>query len=1399
MATNSTSCVFGECFDTFVVTSGGCEDAAFRNSVNEGYILQSAYLIFLMQAGFAMVEAACVAGKNANSILVKNTIDFLITIVSYTYIGYSFAFRSLSVFSDPDDLAFYFFHLVFAGLATTILSGPVAERISLRSFGLLCFVTAGCTYPLISGWIWRHDGWLNEEGFVDFAGGTAVHVVGGTAALVTTIFLGPRVGRFADYTPWNGSHIYEVLQRRSPDPECYVLPLGMPPLQLVTQPFWLLIGTFLLWFGWFGIIPGSTHGLSHELGYVASRVAAVTVLGACGGGLSAAVLSTFRPFKVADLSLGILAGLVSVTSDVVSAWPIHGAAGIWGAVAVGLFARSNRCGDYVKVGLLVADGSTELEEALELLGEQVYGVIAVISTTAAITAGTIILMNQCPFTRLRVSRQEELEGLDWAEHAIQNVQQARQEVLESLVHSLGQLYCEWDLSWLSPEAGRLRLHKSTSGTMESALSAFAHASRALKDSAQARKGKRMSGNLMEDGEMPVFLPLGTLRIKLEKAELKSQLKLHPGAKQDEDHSHMTIFVEVRLCRGDEEDNEAHPNFRRPRVTHAVEYGNPVWNESVEFANVGNEIANDLLIRITVIASEPTRQLSPWNRGRTSLKNYVIGDVYFRACPTYWGAEGDRVNLSRTLASGMVSSESLVKPILLSTAQRSLSALQSLQRRISFGSVLGKLGAGKKKKIIPTGKLFFRVSFCPSHHKEILKKTTTNLDEEDSRDSRTMTQELRDKHKLQRGRSKSERMVDRLKAKVQELREKGNLLSRIRSFGSKGLLDITNDSKKGSGQLDREELEAPVKKQPGSVMSPPKSALRISSKGPSAKVGSPISNLNTPNARSAPPLGDLDSIVIDKKDKAGLVEDPSVLTHPMMTSGGDGETPLPGAVRESGGVKFSGKVVEEGDADEGFNDTGRRVKRKQKLLQRKKTGPITLGKDVEDETDEDHMDIGEESPISPKAHGHVNFSGHDTDVDDNDDDTFDERHRKTARHTKLLARKATGQLKLTPAQQKALIDAGDSEAPSEFGNPDEDEEDDLPEVPQAVGRIKFDSRVKDEETDDEAHFHSRKRAAERKAKLGARRPTGQIKMTSSQQKLLTADSEPSTPGQDEPQEWWDGDADDEESAPARSQKAKGKGGAASLRLPATAARFAMEEEEGDKKGVAFTGHDTDVEDDDDDTFNERHRKTARHTKLLARKATGQLKLTPAQQKALIDAGDSEAPSEFGGPDDDEEDDLPEVPQAVGRIKFDSRVKDEETDDEVHFHSRKRAAERKAKLFARRPTGQIKMSASQQKLLTADSEPNTPGQQSQEFGEEDDSPNNRGVGFTGHDTDIEDEDEDEEFGRSDRKSKRSKKLRERKATGMIKMSDTQKGKLHMRYDDEEEDDEDDEEDDDDMDED
>lgn len=394
-----------------------------------------ASLVFFMQAGFAMVETGMTRAKNACNIMMKNLLDFSFGALGYYLIGYGlmygesngfigwsseyFMMSSITNGADGTSSIGWFFQVVFCATAATIVGGAMAERTKFAGYIAYAILVSVLIYPITGHWIWG-GGWLSEMNIRDFAGSTVVHSVGGWCALAGAIVVGARTGKYGAKGQVN------------------VIPGHNLPLST--------LGVFILWFGWYGFNAGSTLGATDGLAHVA-----VTTTLAAAAGVCAATCVTWIRFKKPDLTMslnGALAGLVSITApcacvsmgasiligaiggvivvytaiffertlkidDPVGAISVHGVCGVWGTLAVGLFGQR-------AIDILYWDADTAIKDGLfygggfSQFGVQLLGVVS--AFVYAFGAAFIIFYLIKKTIGLRVSPQEEQEGLDIGEH-----------------------------------------------------------------------------------------------------------------------------------------------------------------------------------------------------------------------------------------------------------------------------------------------------------------------------------------------------------------------------------------------------------------------------------------------------------------------------------------------------------------------------------------------------------------------------------------------------------------------------------------------------------------------------------------------------------------------------------------------------------------------------------------------------------------------------------------------------------------------------------------------------------------------------------------------------------------------------------------------------------------------
>lgn len=410
-------------------------------AVNDLWLVMAAILVFFMQAGFALVEAGFTRAKNAGNIVMKNFMDFSVGALVYWAVGFGLAYGGTEIgrlvatgnwfVSDPSLSSTWLFQVVFAGTAATIVSGAMAERTKFTAYLMYTPFITGLIYPIVTNWVWG-NGWLSPfaahgdplgpTGMLDFAGSGVVHLVGGVAALAGVMTIGPRLGKYDE----NG--------RPRPIPG-HSLTLGA-------------LGVFILWFGWYGFNAGSTlcavecdfasAAVTTTLAAAAGAVAAMmtawafpiprkpdvglTLNGALAGlvGITAGAGYVTNPFAVV---IGAVAGVILVFSvvslerigidDPVGAISVHGTAGIWGVLAVGLFAD---LGLVEALGLASGVGGLLMGGGAALLATQAVGVAAIFVWTFATSLAVFRLIDR--FHGLRVTPQEERGGLDHWEHGV---------------------------------------------------------------------------------------------------------------------------------------------------------------------------------------------------------------------------------------------------------------------------------------------------------------------------------------------------------------------------------------------------------------------------------------------------------------------------------------------------------------------------------------------------------------------------------------------------------------------------------------------------------------------------------------------------------------------------------------------------------------------------------------------------------------------------------------------------------------------------------------------------------------------------------------------------------------------------------------------------------------------
>ena len=381
--------------------------------VDSLWIVIAGILVMFMQPGFMLVETGFTRSKNSVNIVMKNFMDFSVGAVSYWAFGFALAYGGTTLggflaygnfFLEGDSIT-YFFQVVFAATAATIVSGAVAERTKFSAYLLFQPFICGVIYPIVTHWVWSGQGWLGDLGFIDFAGSGVVHMVGGFAALAGVQIVGPRIGKYDD----DGN------------------PQVIPGSSMVAGA----LGVFILWFGWYGFNVGSALA---AVDVNLAAIAVTTTLSAASGSITAMYTSMISGKPNVGMTLnGALAGLVGITAgcanvnnlgavliglvsgvlvvysinflekrgfdDAVGAISVHGICGIWGVLAVAIFDTAD--------GLVYGGGTT-------LFGPQLIGIL----TIGAWAYGTSFLVFKVidSTVGLRVTAEEEIAGLDASEH-----------------------------------------------------------------------------------------------------------------------------------------------------------------------------------------------------------------------------------------------------------------------------------------------------------------------------------------------------------------------------------------------------------------------------------------------------------------------------------------------------------------------------------------------------------------------------------------------------------------------------------------------------------------------------------------------------------------------------------------------------------------------------------------------------------------------------------------------------------------------------------------------------------------------------------------------------------------------------------------------------------------------
>lgn len=395
------------------------------------WFLIGAALVFWMQAGFAMVEAGFTRAKNTGNILMKNLMDFCIGTIVFILIGFGLLLGEdvVGLIGRPGfdiftsyanfDWSNFVFNLVFCATTATIVSGAMAERTKFLSYCIYSGVISAVIYPIEAHWIWG-GGWLSQMGFHDFAGSCAIHMVGGLSALIGAKMLGPRIGKFVKDKSGRITKVNAFPGHN--------LPLGC-------------LGCFILWLGWYGF-NGAAATSVEQLGsiFLTTTVAPATAtvvcmiftwirygkpdVSMCLNASLAGLVAITAPCDVTDcfgaLVIGTVSGVLVVfgvwfldyvlrVDDPVGAVAVHFCNGVWGTLAVGLFATTSAPGNDTLTGLFYGGG-------FQLLGLQILGVVSVCAWTAVTITLTFLMIKAT--VGLRVSEEEEIVGLDACEHGL---------------------------------------------------------------------------------------------------------------------------------------------------------------------------------------------------------------------------------------------------------------------------------------------------------------------------------------------------------------------------------------------------------------------------------------------------------------------------------------------------------------------------------------------------------------------------------------------------------------------------------------------------------------------------------------------------------------------------------------------------------------------------------------------------------------------------------------------------------------------------------------------------------------------------------------------------------------------------------------------------------------------
>ncbi|XP_015928072.1 putative ammonium transporter 3 [Parasteatoda tepidariorum] len=412
------------------------EQASRKDANDVVFILTSSFLIFTMQSGYALLESGIVSRKNEVNILVKNATNVLTGGFAYWAFGFALSYGktysnlfiavgSFFITATPDEMGVVYskfvFELAYATTATTLVSGAMAERCKFTSY---CFITVLgiLVYSIPAGWMWRENGLLASLGAVDVGGSGVVHLVGGSCGLVAAIILGPRTGRY--------------------DRGTQILPLGNPTNAL--------LGLFMLWWGWLGFSAGSTTGIVDNKWKYSSRASVTTILASTGGGLVGMIFSYFAKDGIHDVAIlmnavmgslvaisggctivrpwesiviGMVAGLIVLFAiplidrlhidDPTNTFAVHGTAGAWGLLAIGLFSVGDNMKNYTRGlnGLFKGGG-------WRLFGAQALSCGVLFAWSFAVSAVLFYAVDKT--VGLRMPLEEEVLGPDYVDHCLKH-------------------------------------------------------------------------------------------------------------------------------------------------------------------------------------------------------------------------------------------------------------------------------------------------------------------------------------------------------------------------------------------------------------------------------------------------------------------------------------------------------------------------------------------------------------------------------------------------------------------------------------------------------------------------------------------------------------------------------------------------------------------------------------------------------------------------------------------------------------------------------------------------------------------------------------------------------------------------------------------------------------------